>query len=62
MTQEQKRSRLDPEPRLGPNFPKLKKHPDLDLMQTEDVEEPPNKDDVQPDVPNPEPPEPTQNE
>lgn len=61
MTQEQKRSRLDPESPLGPSFPKLK-HPDLDLMQTEDVEEPPNKDDVKPDVPNPEPPEPTQNE
>ncbi|WP_169739698.1 hypothetical protein [Amycolatopsis taiwanensis] len=56
MTQEQKRPRLDPEPSLGPNFPKLT-HPDLDLMQTEEVEEPPNKDDVKPEVPHPEPPE-----
>ncbi|GLY69434.1 hypothetical protein [Amycolatopsis taiwanensis] len=56
MTQEQKRPRLDPEPSLGPTFPKLT-HPDLDLMQTEEVEEPPNKDDVKPEVPHPEPPE-----
>ncbi|HKS47894.1 MAG TPA: hypothetical protein VJT49_22835 [Amycolatopsis sp.] len=49
-------SELDPEPPLGPNFPKLT-HPDLGLAQTKEVEEPPNKDDVRPEIPSPEPPD-----
>lgn len=54
-TERERAGRRSPEPPLGPNFPNLS-HPDLDTGQTEDVEEPPNKDDVKPDLPNPEPP------
>lgn len=57
MTQEQDKKRnLDPDPPLGPDFPRLK-HPDLDLDKTEEVGEPPNGEDVQPDNPVPEPPD-----
>lgn len=56
MTQEQGWPRHNPEPPLGPNFPELE-HPDLDLPSTGEVEEPPNKDDVRTDLPNPEPPD-----
>lgn len=54
-TEREQSDRRDPEPPLGSNFPKLT-HPDLDTGQTEEVEEPPNKDDVKPDLPCPEPP------
>lgn len=65
MAQEQdKKHRLDPDPPLTPDFPRLR-HPDLDLDKTEDVEEAPNRDevevprheDVQPGHPAPEPPD-----
>lgn len=55
-TEPERAERRDPEPPLGPNFPKLT-HPDLDTGQTEEVEEPPNKDDVKPNRPTPEPPD-----
>lgn len=54
MSQERKPGRLDPEPPLGPSFPAMN-HPDLDAGQTGEVEEPPNKDDVKPDLADPGP-------
>jgi hypothetical protein len=55
MSETQKR-RLDPEPPLPPEFPRLH-HPDLDVDTTKDVDEPPNRDDVTPELPHPEPPD-----
>ena len=46
----------NPEPPLTPEFPRLH-HPDLDVDETKDVEEPPNGEDIRPDLPNPEPPD-----
>lgn len=51
-----KKRERDPSPPLPPDFPDLD-HPDLGLHGTEEVEEPPNRDDVEPDLPNPEPPD-----
>lgn len=56
MAQEEKRRRRNPEPPLGPNFPKLE-HPDLEAQGVDEVGEPPDKDEVRPEEPIPEPPD-----
>jgi hypothetical protein len=53
---EHKKRRLDPNPPLPPDYPDLH-HPDLDSEATKEVGEPPNHDDVNPGLPNPEPPD-----
>ncbi len=55
MTEKRKRP-INPEPPLSPEFPHLH-HPDLDVDATKDVDEPPNRDDVTPEYPTPEPPD-----
>jgi hypothetical protein len=55
MSQE-KKHRLNPDPPLTPEFPRLH-HPDLDVDETTEVDEPANRDDIRPDDPNPEPPD-----
>jgi hypothetical protein len=57
MTQEQDKKRhINPDPPLTPDFPRLP-HPDLDLDKTEEVEDLPNREDVEADNPVPEPPD-----
>ncbi|WAL63626.1 hypothetical protein ORV05_21760 [Amycolatopsis cynarae] len=44
---EKKKRPVTPEPPLPPDFPRLH-HPDLGLENTKDVDEPPNRDEVEP--------------
>ncbi|HJQ45458.1 MAG TPA: hypothetical protein VJ870_03900 [Amycolatopsis sp.] len=46
----------NPDPPLAPDYPRLH-HPDLDVDETKDVDEPANRDDIRPEVPAPEPPD-----
>ncbi|AIJ22649.1 MULTISPECIES: hypothetical protein [Amycolatopsis] len=47
---------VSPEPPLSPDFPDVR-HPDLDMGPTEDVEKPPNTEEVKPEEGIPEPPD-----
>ncbi|WP_200834778.1 hypothetical protein [Amycolatopsis alkalitolerans] len=51
-----KKQKRNPEPPLGPNFPRLH-HPDLDPDKTDEVEGVPNRDEVHTEEPVPEPPD-----
>ncbi|HVV10349.1 hypothetical protein [Amycolatopsis sp.] len=47
MSQDRKQQyRIDPEPPLTPDFPRLR-HPDLDAGETKDVDEPANRDEIE---------------
>ena len=55
MNDKQKHKR-NPDPPLSPDFPRLH-HPDLDVDETKDIEEPHNRDDIPADPGIPEPPD-----